>query len=212
MTAGEITMNGRNTPFICFIGFGEAGQVRGPLPRNEREPVPAALEADRRGHASRPLRIAPGLRLQSGLQSRRPSGRDAQKRPDQRSNEKLERDDRGHRVARQPENEPVASPAEDRRLPRLHRDSPEDLFDAQAAERLRNFIEKAAPPSGTEITLLDPQGRILVDYDPVGQGWSEYRRNPKVIGSLNLAEKNVAAAVEVVAARETVETAATEQV
>jgi methyl-accepting chemotaxis protein len=40
-----------------------------------------------------------------------------------------------------------------------------------------------------ELTVLDPQGRILVDYDPVGQGWSKYRRNPEVIGKFNLAEK-----------------------
>jgi len=55
--------------------------------------------------------------------------------------------------------------------------------------------------AGSEITLLDPTGRVLVDYDPVGQGWSEYRRNPAVIGTLNLAEKDVAAAIEAVGGR-----------
>jgi methyl-accepting chemotaxis protein len=42
---------------------------------------------------------------------------------------------------------------------------------------------------GAELTVLDPGGRILVDFDPVGQGWSRYRRNPEVIGKFNLAEK-----------------------
>lgn len=45
----------------------------------------------------------------------------------------------------------------------------------------------------SELTLLDPQGRVIVDYDPVGQGWSEYRRNPDIIGKFNLAEKVKAA-------------------
>ncbi len=49
-----------------------------------------------------------------------------------------------------------------------------------------------------EITVLDPEGRIIVDYDPKGQGWSEYRRNPEIIGKFNLAEKGVAAAVAAV--------------
>ncbi len=40
-----------------------------------------------------------------------------------------------------------------------------------------------------ELTLLDPSGRIIVDYDPVGQGWTEYSRNPEVIGKFNLANK-----------------------
>ena len=49
-----------------------------------------------------------------------------------------------------------------------------------------------------EITLLDPKGRVLVDYDPMGQGWTTYKRNFKVIGRLNLAKKGVAAAVRAV--------------
>ena len=47
----------------------------------------------------------------------------------------------------------------------------------------------------TEITLLDPAGTILVDYDPVGQGWTQYKRNVDVIGKLNLAKAGVEAAV-----------------
>ncbi len=43
--------------------------------------------------------------------------------------------------------------------------------------------------ASSEITILDPQGRIIVDYDPVGQGWSTYQRNSEIIGKFNLAEK-----------------------
>ena len=52
--------------------------------------------------------------------------------------------------------------------------------------------------ANAELTLLDPEGRIIVDYDPLGQGWSEYRRNFDVVGKLNLAEKGVEAAVAAV--------------
>jgi methyl-accepting chemotaxis protein len=48
-----------------------------------------------------------------------------------------------------------------------------------------------------ELTLLDPKGNIIVDYDPKTQGFtafSGYKRNPKVIGKFNLAEKGVAVA------------------
>jgi methyl-accepting chemotaxis protein len=50
----------------------------------------------------------------------------------------------------------------------------------------------------TEITVLDPAGRVIVDYDPTGQGWSEYQRNWDVIGQLNLAERGVEAAAAAV--------------
>ncbi|MEQ8228295.1 MAG: methyl-accepting chemotaxis protein [Rhodospirillales bacterium] len=40
-----------------------------------------------------------------------------------------------------------------------------------------------------EVTIMDPTGRIIVDYDPKGQGWTEYKRNLDVIGKFNLAEK-----------------------
>jgi methyl-accepting chemotaxis protein len=49
-----------------------------------------------------------------------------------------------------------------------------------------------------EITLLDKTGRIIVDYDPVGQGWSTYQRNMEIIGKFNLAKKGVTAAVEAI--------------
>ena len=48
-----------------------------------------------------------------------------------------------------------------------------------------------------EITLLDSKGRIIIDYDPKSMGFSElsgYKRDPKVIGRLNLAENGNAAA------------------
>lgn len=68
-----------------------------------------------------------------------------------------------------------------------------------------------------EITVLDPKGNIIVDYDPVGQGWTTYRRNPDVIGKLNLVEKVEAAqkavagetgSIDAVHARKNVEQAA----
>lgn len=50
-----------------------------------------------------------------------------------------------------------------------------------------------------EITVLDPEGRILVDFDPAGQGWTQYARNFEVIGRFNLAEAGVAAAQRAIA-------------
>jgi methyl-accepting chemotaxis protein len=49
-----------------------------------------------------------------------------------------------------------------------------------------------------EITLLDPEGRVIVDYDPSGLGWSKYQRNWDVIGKLDLAEIGVEAAAAAV--------------
>lgn len=48
-----------------------------------------------------------------------------------------------------------------------------------------------------EITVLDPVGRVLVDYDPVAQGFAnhdDYKRNLDVIGKLNLADMGVESA------------------
>lgn len=47
---------------------------------------------------------------------------------------------------------------------------------------------------GTEITVLDPKGTILADYDPTLQGAGPHRRDFSVVGKLNLAERGVAAA------------------
>lgn len=49
-----------------------------------------------------------------------------------------------------------------------------------------------------EITILDPTGRIIVDYDPVGQSWSDYPRNFEVIGAFNLADAGVIAAQQAI--------------
>ena len=51
----------------------------------------------------------------------------------------------------------------------------------------------------TELTLLDSKGKILVDYDPIGQGWTTYERNFDTLGKLNLAEQGVLSAKKVVA-------------
>ncbi|SIN90773.1 PAS domain S-box protein [Salinivibrio sp. ES.052] len=42
-----------------------------------------------------------------------------------------------------------------------------------------------------ELTLLDSQGRIIVDYDPVGQNEANYQRDFQVLGKLNLATNGV---------------------
>lgn len=49
----------------------------------------------------------------------------------------------------------------------------------------------------SEITILDPEGRIIVDYDPITNG-ATYKRDADVIGKLNLVEKGVEAAVAAV--------------
>lgn len=59
----------------------------------------------------------------------------------------------------------------------------------------QRFATDGSPSA--EITLLDPAGRIIVDYDPKTQGFTEfagYKRNPNIIGKFNLAEKGVVAA------------------
>jgi hypothetical protein len=48
-----------------------------------------------------------------------------------------------------------------------------------------------------ELTLLDPKGNVIVDYDPVAKGFSDlsgYKRDADVIGKPNLASKGVEAA------------------
>jgi methyl-accepting chemotaxis protein len=51
----------------------------------------------------------------------------------------------------------------------------------------------------TELTVLDREGRVLVDYDPVTSGAEDVRRDPAVLLRLNLVEKGVAAAQRLVA-------------
>jgi len=70
-------------------------------------------------------------------------------------------------------------------------------------EIVSSFYEvlKGNGKASAELTILDPEGRILVDYDPTTKGYeglAGYKRDPKVIGELNLAELGVPAAVEAV--------------
>ncbi len=53
--------------------------------------------------------------------------------------------------------------------------------------------------AAAELTVLDPTGKVIVDYDPSVQGTTDYTRNFEVVGALNLAEKGVGAAVAGVA-------------
>jgi hypothetical protein len=50
----------------------------------------------------------------------------------------------------------------------------------------------------TELTLLDRQGRVLVDYDPTASGSEAVRHDPAVLLRLNLADKGVEAAKQLV--------------
>jgi methyl-accepting chemotaxis protein len=56
----------------------------------------------------------------------------------------------------------------------------------------------AAGMGEAELTILDPKGTVLIDYDPAAQGSTEYARNFEVIDKLNLADKGVAAAIAAV--------------
>jgi methyl-accepting chemotaxis protein len=49
-----------------------------------------------------------------------------------------------------------------------------------------------------EITILDKQGNVIVDYDPTTRGTQDVVRDMAVIGKLNLADKGVEAAQHVV--------------
>jgi methyl-accepting chemotaxis protein len=51
--------------------------------------------------------------------------------------------------------------------------------------------------AGAEITLLDAKGAVIVDYDPSARNSRDYRRDPAVIGKLNLAERVDAARLAV---------------
>lgn len=63
-------------------------------------------------------------------------------------------------------------------------------------EIFSSFYEdfKSQDMANTELTLLDRDGNVIVDYDPAAQGWEQYSRNFDVIGNLNLAEGGVEAA------------------
>ncbi|WP_462172171.1 PAS domain S-box protein [Pseudoalteromonas xiamenensis] len=46
----------------------------------------------------------------------------------------------------------------------------------------------------TEITLIDEKGKILIDYDPIGQQSAKYKRNFDVVGVLNLVDAGLVSA------------------
>lgn len=55
--------------------------------------------------------------------------------------------------------------------------------------------------ASAELTILDPQGRVTVDYDPSANGFTAlagYKRDASVVGRLDLADKGVAAAAAAV--------------
>jgi methyl-accepting chemotaxis protein len=66
----------------------------------------------------------------------------------------------------------------------------------QIVDSFYQEFAKGSMPSA-ELTLLDPAGNVIVDYDPSLRGFADlsgYKRDPAVIGKLNLAERGVAAA------------------
>ncbi|RMH36142.1 MAG: HAMP domain-containing protein [Nitrospirae bacterium] len=69
----------------------------------------------------------------------------------------------------------------------------EDIFrEAYHALKLSGF-------AGAELTLLDGDGRVIIDYDPVRVGTEDVVRNFDVLMKLNLVEKGVEAAKAAVA-------------
>jgi len=70
------------------------------------------------------------------------------------------------------------------------------LVEDIVAEFYNNFKDQDMPSA--ELTLLDPNGTILVDYDPVGQNTNTYKRDFNVVGKLNLVKAGVQAAQQVV--------------
>ncbi|MGH6622078.1 MAG: HAMP domain-containing protein, partial [Alphaproteobacteria bacterium] len=55
--------------------------------------------------------------------------------------------------------------------------------------------------ASAELTILDPQGRVTVDYDPSASGFTAlagHTRNASIVGQLNLVDKGVAAAAAAV--------------
>ncbi|GEM_PF-692245 len=71
----------------------------------------------------------------------------------------------------------------------------EDMY-KDAYQRL-----KASGFPGAELTLLDGDGRVIVDYDPRKTGSEEIVRDFNVLMKLNLAEKGVTAAQEAIAGK-----------
>lgn len=59
-------------------------------------------------------------------------------------------------------------------------------------ESYRLLSDRGFPSA--ELTLLDKNGKIIVDYDPVGQNITSYERDFEVLDNLNLAKNGVEAA------------------
>ncbi|TWU58739.1 Methyl-accepting chemotaxis protein 4 [Rubripirellula tenax] len=69
----------------------------------------------------------------------------------------------------------------------------EEIFQATYAELKERNIASA------ELTLLDDEGNVIIDYDPTTSGSTEVSRDMKVIGNLNLVTAGVEVAKRVVA-------------
>ena len=69
-----------------------------------------------------------------------------------------------------------------------------NLMDFSAIEDLISNTYQILSSDGlpsTEITLLDEEGRVIVDMDPLSQNQADYQRDFAVLGTLNLAEEGV---------------------
>jgi|GEM_PF-729330 len=72
-----------------------------------------------------------------------------------------------------------------------------NFLDFQVVENLYAEVYKILAREGAphaELSLLDAQGKLLIDYDPLGKLSAKYRRDFVVLEQLNLAEKGVEAA------------------
>jgi len=65
----------------------------------------------------------------------------------------------------------------------------------------QTYAEQRGKTPGLELTLLDKDGRILIDYDPARTGKTEIEHNFQVLFKFNLAEAGVEAAKKAVAGR-----------
>ncbi len=72
----------------------------------------------------------------------------------------------------------------------------EEVIQAGYAELKRRGLDTA------EITLLDDQGHVIVDYDPSTAGHEDVVHDMKLIGKFNLANQGVEAAMDVVEGRQ----------
>ncbi|OEE74236.1 hybrid sensor histidine kinase/response regulator [Enterovibrio norvegicus FF-162] len=72
-----------------------------------------------------------------------------------------------------------------------------NVVDFEAIERIVEetyVLLSSEGYNGVELTLLDRQGYVIVDMDPVGQKAANYQRDFTTIGQLNLMERGVEAA------------------